>query len=65
MDEKNHCHIQLRIPSATQAIAARTYSTRTFNRILANWASDLLQRSQVEKVVGLLPVQEHGQRMAA
>jgi len=65
MDEKQPCHIKLRIPSDAQATAARTFSVSTFNRILANWASDLFQIMQIEKEIVPLPIREHSHRMAA
>lgn len=43
MQTKQLCHRQLEIPSRKESEAALSFSTKCYRRILANWASDLLQ----------------------
>ncbi len=43
MHTKQTRHRQLEIPSDKESTAALLFSTKSYRRILANWASDLLQ----------------------
>ena len=52
MHAKRPCHQQLEIPNDQESAAAVLFSTKSYRRILANWASDLLQ-SRVEERINL------------